>query len=220
MKMQSQRQPENVSVPTLRKTLGVLGLFLPFILLIGSGAIGGLTQVQRSVSMYYYTNMGDVLVGVLLAYGLFLFAYKGYDRIDYLLAKMACLFSLGVALCPCDHPNPIISNTHFISAILLFLIFTLFSLFRFPKTGKTEPTPEKIKRNIIYRVCGIVMLLSMVLMGVYFAFLVDETPAIDKLQPVFWLEAILLVAFGISWLLKGEFFLKDKEPELNSIGNE
>ena len=31
------------------------------------------------------------------------------------------------------------------------------------------------------------------------------------LAPVYWLEAIAVVAFGISWLIKGEFILADGE---------
>ena len=33
---------------------------------------------------------------------------------------------------------------------------------------------------------------------------------VDKLDPMFWLESLAVVAFGISWLTKGEAILKDE----------
>jgi hypothetical protein len=37
----------------------------------------------------------------------------------------------------------------------------------------------------------------------------EETAPIRTLNPVFWLEAIAIVAFGVSWLVKGEAILGD-----------
>jgi hypothetical protein len=34
---------------------------------------------------------------------------------------------------------------------------------------------------------------------------------VERLEPRFWLEAIAIVAFGVSWLTKGEAILKDQE---------
>ena len=34
---------------------------------------------------------------------------------------------------------------------------------------------------------------------------------VEQLAPRFWLEAIAIVAFGVSWLTKGEAILKDQE---------
>jgi len=33
----------------------------------------------------------------------------------------------------------------------------------------------------------------------------------ESANPVFWLEAAALVAFGVSWLVKGEALLADKD---------
>jgi hypothetical protein len=33
---------------------------------------------------------------------------------------------------------------------------------------------------------------------------------IRELDPVFWLESLAVVAFGVSWLTKGEMILKDE----------
>ena len=34
---------------------------------------------------------------------------------------------------------------------------------------------------------------------------------VEQLAPRFWLEAIAIEAFGVSWLTKGEAILKDQE---------
>jgi hypothetical protein len=36
---------------------------------------------------------------------------------------------------------------------------------------------------------------------------------IEPLDPVFWFEAIAVVFFGISWLIKGEAILGDREAD-------
>jgi len=53
------------------------------------------------------------------------------------------------------------------------------------------------------------MSLCIVLIVIYY-FLPDVVAsAIEGYKPVFWLEATAVVAFGISWLTKGEAILKD-----------
>ena len=85
-----------------------------------------------------------------------------------------------------------------------FAIFSYFSLILFTK-GVAKPTPQKKKRNIVYKVCGYIMLACILL--IFLNFLIK--PQLGDLKPVFCLETIALWAFGISWLTKGEFLLKD-----------
>ena len=47
-----------------RRAIGILGMALPFILLIG-GFIFGNNSLQYSLSHYYHTNMRDFFVGLL-----------------------------------------------------------------------------------------------------------------------------------------------------------
>lgn len=42
------------------------------------------------------------------------------------------------------------------------------------------------------------------------ALLTGDTP-VKRLDPVFRLESLAVVAFGVSWLTKGESILKDHE---------
>ena len=34
---------------------------------------------------------------------------------------------------------------------------------------------------------------------------------VDAVHPVFWLEALAVIAFGVSWLVKGETVLRDDQ---------
>jgi len=204
--------PEVISYLTLRTTLGILGLLLPVVLVLGSFFLGGYKEIQESISSYYYTNMGDVFVGILFTYGLFLFAYKGYGKIDNLAGNLACVFALGVALLPCLNDNPLIRHLHLVFASLLFLAFAFFSIFLFTKSKHKKPLPPKKRiRNRLYRGCGYTILGSMLLMGIYFLFMKESFPELARFKPVFWLESIALWAFGISWIIKGEALIKDRE---------
>ena len=53
------------------------------------------------------------------------------------------------------------------------------------------------------------MSLCIVLIVILYLIPDEVASPIKVYKPVFWLEAIAVVAFGISWLTKGEAILKD-----------
>lgn len=215
-----------ISFLTLRKVIGILGSSLPVILIVGFFFLGGGEEFRSSISSYYHTNMHDIFVGVLCAVSLFLFAYKGYDSIDNIAANLGGIFALGVALLPTTVENSresysiipfvdmqIISYLHFASAALFFTILAYFSLFLFTKSGANRKTVQKKRRNRIYRICGIVMVAAIMLIAIYILFF--QKTLLKQYNPVLILESVSLLAFGISWLVKGEVLLKDKKVTSN-----
>jgi hypothetical protein len=77
-------------------------------------------------------------------------------------------------------------------------------------------TPEKRQRNVVYRLCGWTIFLCIAAIAVSEVLFLNkwspfQTEWIIRLAPVYWLEAIAVVAFGISWVIKGEFVLSDGE---------
>jgi hypothetical protein len=212
--------PEIISFILIRRTLGVLGISLPAVLYVGARLFAHGCKLQPSISHYYYTNMREVFVGVMWAFSLFLFTYKGYSRLDSWAANLAGLFCLGVAMFPtnflCGYPcqakvvYPVETQyhtiIHFTCATLFFLILAAISGFLFTKTNPDEePTLPKKVRNRIYRVCAIVMALSLAMIGAgFFIFHMSDTNPL-----VFWCETAALLSFGISWLTKGEMLFPD-----------
>ena len=195
---------------TLRKVIGILGTGFPFLLYFGALILFG-TGIQDSISSYYYTNMGDVFVGTLCVIGFFLLSYKGYEFKDDLAGDLACIFAIGVALFPTPQNDVSTSAErtvgiiHFVFAALFFTTLIYFSMYLFTKSDPDEtPTPEKLRRNKVYKICGYAMILSIVFIIVYFALPDRVEASVEAFNPVFWLESIAVVAFGISWLTKGE----------------
>jgi hypothetical protein len=88
-----------LSYMALRRAIGVLGSGLPLLLALGKMLLQG-PGLEHSISAYYYTAMGDVLVGSLCAIGVFLLSYQGYERADQIAGRLACVSAVGVALFP------------------------------------------------------------------------------------------------------------------------
>jgi hypothetical protein len=203
-----------LSYLSLRKAIGLLGAFMPFVLSIGLFVLHH-KGLQGSISGYYHTEMRDVFVGILCAIGVFLLSYRGYDSKDRIAGNLACVFAIGTALFPTTPVDPgpmdkVKGVIHFTSAALLFLTLAYFSLRLFTKTDpKSGPTPQKSKRNLIYKVCGYTIVAAIALIAVYKLLPDGAENRLAELKPVFWLESIAVVAFGISWLTKGEAILKD-----------
>lgn len=218
--------PRLISYQTLRKTIGWLGILLPAAMIAGNAVFGHCYTIQSSVSHYYYTLTGNLFTGILCAVALFLIAYKGYNRLDQWASSLAGGFALLIALFPTDMEtlaaagtdkascvifqlpaNALRNAVHYGSAGLFFLTLAFISWFLFTK-GDVHPTAEKQARNRIYRICGVVILTCVLLIGAY-GLWGEREDRISRLKPVFFLEWIALLAFGTSWLTKGELFLKD-----------
>jgi TRAP-type C4-dicarboxylate transport system permease small subunit len=208
-----------ISYLTLRRLIGILGLALPVVVVVGGFMQNGLV-IQGSISGYYYTNMRDFFVGLLCLVALFLMSYKGYAKIDDVVAMMSGAFALGTIIFPMSMfsgkvvkvgifliDDNISQYLHLTFATLFFLSLSFNSLFLFTRHHPGVMGKAKKQRNVIYRLCGIVMIIAIVFAAVYMIFL-TRTP-ISKMYPVLILETVALISFGISWLVKGGTLFKD-----------
>jgi hypothetical protein len=195
----------------LRRAVGVLGVGLPAALVAGCFVFGDAPALRDSISAYYGTVMRDVLVGVLCAIACFLFQYRGYPdtRSDDIAANIAAGGALLVALCPSTTDSRALDVLHVLGASTLFLILAWFAFFQFTRTspGKT-PGPLKRRRNALYRTCGAIIVGCIV--GEVIYTVLPENPTAQKLGVLFWLESLSLLAFGISWGVKGETLWADR----------
>ena len=221
MKNKSEKESALVfSYLTLRKTIGLLGLALPVVLAVGGLLIFDPPGLQRSISAYFYTNISQVFVGTLWAIGFFLLSYKGYGRADAIAGDLGCIFAVGMTLFP-TRPEIVVSSKdvlfgqiHLAFAALFFLTLIFFSVFLFTKTDPSKtPSEKKLLRNRVYRACGYAMALCILLIVIYYRLPPKNALLFEPYNPVFWLEAIAIAAFGISWLTKGEAILKDEDED-------
>jgi hypothetical protein len=206
-----------ISYLGLRRAVGILGTALPFVLVVGKWLLGG-WGIQPSISAYYFTGMRDVFVGTLCAIGVFLLSYRGYERADDVTGNLACVFAVGVALfptAPAAAASPfqtLVGYLHLAFASAFFLTLAYFSLALFRKTNPAKQmTEQKKQRNVVYTVCGYVILACIGLIVFDAVFLGHSS--LQALDPVFWLESASVLAFGISWLTKGEAILADVAGE-------
>jgi hypothetical protein len=195
---------------------------MPIIVRLGAYLFEGIPS-NDSISAYYYTGMRDVFVGTLFAIGVFLFCYRGPNRQDNVLTNIAGLSAIAGGLLPTEpRYHPIILERfpgindpacacyqnhgwigyHIYAVAAFFLIISYLALFRFTKPSQPYITKQKLSRNKIYRLCGIVMLMSLVA--------IVAIKVISKDRSIFWPETIAIAAFGIAWLTKGQAFMKDK----------
>lgn len=220
--MKSGRNDEVVSFKNLYYLVGVLGFSLPFLCLLGLLITS--TALQPSISHCYYTNIRDVFIGTMIGVSMFLITYSGYQLIDDIVTNAAGVVGIGLALCPClNYPGtidpvgyfnlkPLPSNAiHLLCASIFFLLLAVNSYFLFTKTkDKNNMTHEKINRNKIYRICGLIMFGLMLLLIIIKAIMKDK---FDDYPIAFCIESLMLFAFSFSWLVKGGMILKDKEKE-------
>lgn len=205
----------------LRRAIGFVALALPPVLLFGHWWIAP-QDALPTISESYYTELGGVFVGSLSVIGSFLLSYHGYERGDRIASFVSGASALGVALVPCGcRTMPAggpalwgwgahyrLGGLHFLFATLLFAALAYFCLALFTRSagGKTD---KKRQRNGVYVACGLVILACMAAIAVDH-FVLHKLPT----GGVFALEAAMVLAFGLSWVVKGEAigFLNDRRP--------
>jgi len=205
-----------VTHKTLRRAIGIVGTFMPLILFLGALMLCR-TGIQSSISAYYHTCMRDVFVGIMCVIGVFLFAYRGYENDeDNFVSNLGGVFAIGVAFFPTTAAHTvtqldkIIGWVHLSFAVLFFITLVYFSLCLFTRSDvEKQPTAMKLKRNRVYRVCGYVIAVALLLVVLIYLLPIDLKMVFAPYKPIFWLEAIAIVAFGISWLTKGGTILTD-----------
>lgn len=237
-KTDRQKERENAlvfSYITLRNLIGFCGMLLPLLLVLTTQRALEDKNIEPSISDYYYTSNGDVVVVLLSILGVFLFTYKGYNWKENALTIIAALCSIGVAFSPTVTkyerssfsvhttneavPKMLGVEQHLIFAAVFFIALAFISLIFFPKSDVLPNTQfshtknAKQKRNIVFKICGWVMLICVILMAVYF---ISGTiqKRFGSFPIIFWLETIAIEAFGISWITKGETLWPDGEHYL------
>lgn len=192
----------------IRNYVGALGCLLPVLSILGACFSPNTVYPEwwTSISITYYSS--PVLIAVLSAVSFFLILYRGYNGWDTAVNTIAGISGFGVVCFPCEAswvdpstpvgmfwlPGSTTKWFHYAFAFILFLMLALNSICLFTK-GQNE------KKNRIYKICGYVILVDLVFFGLNALFFHITWTIIVN-------EAIMLFAFGISWLVKGHLFDK------------
>ena len=206
----------------IRNYAGLLGGLLPFLSILSavlySLSHGGLPAgfwKDLSISETYYIS--PALPGILTTASVILMCYKGYDKWDNRVTTLSGVFGIMIVLFPCEcvmsepyvgfFQLPVfVSNiVHCISALIFFALLAVNSFFLFTKNDGDMTDRKKI-RNIVYKVCGVGMAVTSLLLIL---------PSNILPAKVWLVEMIALLFFAISWLTKGEAFpfLNDKTKD-------
>ena len=202
-------RPDDQSDHAHRQLIGYIGLVLPILLILIAVLRDGVVRWRslESISAYYYTGAVAAFVGMLVSLALFLFTYRGYKNkyywADRAASMTAAVAALGVAFFPTAAPDGVATLSwwstttgvlHHVFAVVLFAMFSVFALwlFRITQSGE-EALPDKRWRNRVYLSCGIVIVASVIWAGV----------AGLNGKSIFWPESVALIAFAVSWLVKG-----------------
>jgi hypothetical protein len=213
---------EVISYLQLRQFIGIIGFLLPFILTGGALLFGRCSELQPSISHYYYSIMHIVFVCTLCVLGGFLITYKGKTNFENTVSNIAGVFAFGVAIFPTAFDGfngggsdcqfiqlttvspipPVIGYLHFGFAALLFGCFVIFCMRIFQESDLGIIDQKKIRRNKIYKTCGIIIIFSIVAMA---GITICRRITHQAIFPyyIFTFETTSLLAFGFSWLLKG-----------------
>ncbi len=224
------QRDEIISYQQLRAFIGFTGILLPILVVLGCGFFGaGPYAWQVSISHYYYSFMHITFVSILCVLGAFLLTYKGKDRWESRLSNLAGFCAFGIAAFPkkfegflpaqegrnqylrlMKEVTDFWGGLHFGFAGALFTCFVIFCLYFFQKpddeySGEAERKFKK--RKLIYKICGWVIVVSIILVGL-FNFVIEPQEGFFTYS-TFIFETTALWAFGIAWLVKGSAVLKN-----------
>lgn len=225
----NENSPWLTSTKTLMKLVGVLGMLLPILIYLFLYISSGHTEVLESISHYFYTRSNPIFIIIISLMAIFLMIYKNKAPIDFYLSFIAGFAALIVLLLPtssiitsCDnfcneYVMGYIENdktriwTHYIAAAIFLGILNYMCFFLFTKSDKSKEfrTAQKNKRNKIYVFCGALMTLALVVIMLGLLKVIPNDIYVNN-NLTFWMEILALEAFGFSWIVKGEFILKDK----------
>ena len=192
----------------LRRGLAILAIAFPF-------ALFALAGLHDSLSAYYHCSRDgcskgggaarDVLVGVLLATGTFLYFYKGYSRRENLALDLAGIAAAGVAFFPSDFAREegrsLIGKIHFGSGLVFFLAIAFVCIACSGDTLKKLKDAAKVK--VFKRVyAGLGAAMIAVPIGVFALHYLLERPG--RGYTVVAVEVVGIFVFAAFWLVKSK----------------
>lgn len=198
----------------IRLIIGFLGWTLPLLVVAGSLVLGEADPWKDSLSAYYHFGMGDVFVGTLCATSLFLISYMAFElKFDNICSIVAGVAALGVALFPTQGGPTLtplqerlgedfVARLHFtFAAVFILALAAICWRFGYGEAHRPDRTPaQQARGKVLHYTCAGAIVVAVV----YIALAAVLTmPAVLGEKALFFGETVAVVAFGISWFIKG-----------------
>jgi hypothetical protein len=198
----------------MRIVVGVLGVALPFVLvLVDAWGFDSHPFLRDSLSDYYYSGARELFVGTLSAIGVFLFTYKVADRtLDNSLSFVAGFFAAVVAICPTERPSDdvkltplqgswgegVVGGIHYVAATVFIVSLGLISYLYGKREGERTASGKRSPafwRRFHWGCAGGI--------GAAVVWIVITELAGGPRTSLLIGEAVAVWAFGVSWFWKG-----------------
>ena len=179
-----------------------------------------------------FTRASPVFAIVVSQIAIFLIVYSGKEPIDFYISSLAGICAILLILFPtgnlaeqCCDPATSYAVTffegakfrevfHLICAAIFISLLAYMALFLFTRSNLPAGSRgrAKVMRNRIYRTCGILIIIALVIMLLGVLKVIPDAIYTDN-NLTFWMETVAVESFGFAWLIKGETFFKDGQQE-------
>ena len=185
----------------LRMVIAGGAIVLPPALLVWA-LLDARVAMMDSLSAFYFTPARSLFVGIVVAIGVALVAYRGYTRGENLLLNAAGVLAVVVALVPTADPAmpgdalTLTSVVHAVAAVAFFVLAALSIVFYGQETLDSVRDPRSRRSyRVVYRTLAVLVLVFPAL-ALVVAWWVESSAA------PFAVEAAALYAFAAFWLVK------------------
>jgi hypothetical protein len=206
----------------MRAIIGFMGVTLPILLIMGDNLLSDTdgVSVRGALSAYYYSGVRDFFVASLAAIGVFLFAYKVFERsLNNVLSLVSGVAALTVAFFPTNRPGGIdvgltplqerlgeqtVAHVHYTAAGVFIVSLAIISFFFGLQEGRRSP--QRVGRRAamsptfwrwFHWANAAAILLAVVFM------VLSRQENMFTGYSLFIGQVVAIVAFGLSWLAKG-----------------
>ncbi len=205
----------------IKKIIGLIGLALPAIL-------WGITLLQQeqilpTISNYYYTKLFVFFTGLLIVLGIFLITSHSKDKWERRLCVASGLSAILIALIPTnvldkytidensllcanelvpsfhrytDQVQEEVSQGHLIAAFIFFI--TIIVLTKIFHNQETKCKGINVQTYFILFLTLLIVFIILILL-----IICREILGFNLGNSVFYLESIMLILFGVTWLIRG-----------------
>lgn len=186
---------KNYSRYPVKKLIGITAISLPLIL-YGGGKLLFSTPLQPTFSLYYFTPMRDIFVGLLCILGVLLYLDHYKTSQAQWCSVSAGILAFAIALLPTStHPNTVsvVNLLHSVSAVVFFSLLAFIALSDFSR--------EATQKRKVYQYCGYTIL-AMIVAFIALRLATKIIPTNPQTTAVFYLQTIATWAFGYAWLVR------------------